>query len=88
MNLPFIDTKYLAQDEETEDLRVVRSQDSFLFDDKGKKYIDFNMGWCVGNFGWGRANIREKMIHTLHPDYVYPHYKYQRWEKLANCSQE
>ncbi|MDB5228197.1 MAG: aspartate aminotransferase family protein [Bacteroidota bacterium] len=83
MNLPFIDTKYLAQDEDTEDLRVVRSEDNFLYDEKGKKYIDFNMGWCVGNFGWGRENIREKMNSSPHPDYVFPHYKYQRWEKLA-----
>jgi glutamate-1-semialdehyde aminotransferase len=29
-------------------LQVTRAAGSFLFDQHGKKYIDFVMGWCVG----------------------------------------
>ena len=44
--------RFLARDEPGE-LEVARTEDSFVFDTKGRRYIDFMMGWCVGNLGWG-----------------------------------
>ena len=40
-----------------EDVVVGNSADSFLTDARGRKYIDFMMGWCVGNLGWGNTEI-------------------------------
>jgi acetylornithine/succinyldiaminopimelate/putrescine aminotransferase len=45
---------FLGRDERAE-LEVSRTESSFVFDAKGKRYIDFMMGWCVGNFGWGNS---------------------------------
>ena len=49
--------QFLGRDERAE-LEVARTEGSFVFDAKGKRYIDFMMGWCVGNFGWGNARKR------------------------------
>lgn len=52
MNVAAAEKCYLARDQESEGIEVVRSQGSYLFDAKRRKYVDFMMGWCVGNFGW------------------------------------
>jgi hypothetical protein len=39
-------------------------------------YIDFMMGWCVGNFGWGKAVLVKEAKTFRGPDYVYPGYSY------------
>ena len=41
----------LARDLPAE-LQVAATNGSILTDSRGRKYIDFVMGWCVGNFGW------------------------------------
>ena len=33
------------------DVSVARAKGSYLFDTRGKRYVDFVMGWCVGSFG-------------------------------------
>jgi acetylornithine/succinyldiaminopimelate/putrescine aminotransferase len=68
---------------ETPELQVSRAKGSFLFDTRGRKYIDFVMGWCVGNFGWGNPEIARAMERYKGPDYVYPEYSYQPWGELA-----
>ena len=68
---------------ETPDVQVSRSKGSFLFDAKGRKYIDFVMGWCVGNFGWGNPEIVRAAERYRGPDYVYPEYSYKPWGELA-----
>jgi acetylornithine/succinyldiaminopimelate/putrescine aminotransferase len=68
---------------ETPDVQVSRSKGSFLFDAKGRKYIDFVMGWCVGNFGWGNPEIVRAAQRYRGPDYVYPEYSYKPWGELA-----
>jgi acetylornithine/succinyldiaminopimelate/putrescine aminotransferase len=73
---------FLARDEPGE-LEVARTEDSFVFDTKGRKYIDFMMGWCVGNFGWGNAVLIKEAKTFRGPDYVYPGYSYPPWEELA-----
>src|SRR3954471_8208420 len=46
----------LARDLPAE-LQVAATNGSILTDSRGRKYIDFLMGWCVGNFGWRPAAI-------------------------------
>ena len=76
------ETRYLARDMEPE-LQVVRSKGSYIFDERGKRYIDFVMGWCVGNLGWGNPVLERKAATFKGPDYVYPGYRYQPWIDLA-----
>ena len=65
------------------DIEVARTRGSYLYDARGRKYIDFLMGWCVGNFGWARPALRRR-IHAFNgPDYIYPEYTYKRWRELA-----
>jgi acetylornithine/succinyldiaminopimelate/putrescine aminotransferase len=66
-----------------DELTVARTKGSFLFDTRGKRYIDFVMGWCVGNFGWGDPDLERRIEHFRGPDYVYPEYRYRPWEELA-----
>src|SRR5687768_12609345 len=69
--------------EDPPELRIARSDASFVYDSRGKKYIDFLMGWCVGNFGWGNAVIEKPARAYKGPDYVYPHFDYPPWDELA-----
>ena len=78
----------LLQDSSAEDLYVSRSQGSLLFDERGRRYIDFTMGWCVGNLGWGRREIAEAIRSFDGPDYVSPTLKYRPWEELARMLSE
>jgi acetylornithine/succinyldiaminopimelate/putrescine aminotransferase len=41
------------------------------------------MGWCVGNFGWARPELRRRVRAFDGPDYVYPEYAYKHWHELA-----
>src|SRR4029079_7280824 len=43
----------------------------------------FIMGWCVGNFGWARPALRDRVHAFDGPDYIYPEYTYKRWHELA-----
>jgi acetylornithine/succinyldiaminopimelate/putrescine aminotransferase len=45
--------------------------------------VDFVMGWCVGNFGWGNAALVRRADRYRGPDYVYPGYSYAAWGELA-----
>jgi len=40
-------------------IEVVDSKDSYIIDKNGKKYLDFVMGWCVGNAGWNKRSINK-----------------------------
>jgi 4-aminobutyrate aminotransferase-like enzyme len=67
----------------------VRATDgSFVIDSRGKKYIDFVAGWCVGNFGWGNRQIEQAVRRPKTPDYVYPQYAYRRWDELEDLLAE
>jgi len=50
---------------------------------RGRKYIDFVMGWCVGNFGWRAAAIAKAIECFRGPDYVSAGYSYAPWTELA-----
>lgn len=82
MNLREKDRAFLVRSS-SEDLQVVRSEGSYLFDERGRKYIDFLAGWNVGNFGWGGKEIKAAIRQSKSPDYVYPYYLYKPWVELA-----
>ena len=69
--------------EEPADLQVAATNGSIVTDARGRKYIDFVMGWCVGNFGWRPAAIAKAIERFKGPDYVYPGYAYAPWTELA-----
>jgi acetylornithine/succinyldiaminopimelate/putrescine aminotransferase len=65
------------------ELKVAATNGSIVTDSRGRKYIDFVMGWCVGNFGWRPATITKAIERFKGPDYVYPGYSYAPWTELA-----
>src|SRR5436190_18805943 len=83
MDLRRADKKFLARESDAEDIQVVRTKGSFLFDVRGRKYIDFTAGWCVGNRGWGDEELRGRSRRPRAVDYVYPEYLYRPWVELA-----
>jgi len=42
--------------------KVSKAQDSFIWDDKGNKLIDFTSGWNVTNLGWNNIEISKAII--------------------------
>ena len=36
-------------------IKVEKAEGSFIFDNQGRKYIDFVMGWCVGKLRLGQC---------------------------------
>ena len=83
MDLRQLDKKYVGRHGEPEDVIVGDSADSYLTDARGRKYIDFMMGWCVGNLGWGNTTIRAAARKFDGPDYVHPDHVYRPWVELA-----
>lgn len=75
--------QFFMSTEEPEDIQVVRTTDEFIYDHRGRRYIDFNAGWCVGNLGWGRKEIQAKINPAKVPGYIAPGYHYQGWVDLA-----
>lgn len=82
MTIARSERRFLARDMPSE-LQVARTDGSFLFDTRGRKYVDFVMGWCVGNLGWGHRDASKAIARFKGPDYVYPGYSYSRWIDLA-----
>jgi len=68
---------------EADDVEVIAAQGSYVFGRNRKKYIDFLAGWCVGNLGWDRSDIKRAIRTFKGPDYVYPGFGYRRWDELA-----
>ncbi|OHA00435.1 MAG: aminotransferase [Candidatus Sungbacteria bacterium RIFCSPHIGHO2_02_FULL_47_11] len=83
MNTKQKDKKYLGRDEAPRSLVVAKSKGVFVYDERGRKYIDFFMGWCVGNIGWNVEKVIEKLKKFNGPNYVSPGYMYKGWVELA-----
>lgn len=83
MNVKQRDRRFLARDEPPEDVQVTRTEGSHVFDANSRKYIDFFMGWCVGNVGWGNRALRAAVARSRAPDYVSPTFLYKGWADLA-----
>ncbi|MBI2084909.1 MAG: aspartate aminotransferase family protein [Candidatus Aenigmarchaeota archaeon] len=64
-------------------LDVANSKDSYIIAKNGRKYLDFLMGWCVGNAGWNKKAITDSMKKFKGPTYVSPTYNYDGWERLG-----
>lgn len=62
---------------------VAAASGGTIIDTSGRRYIDFTMGWGVGNLGWGREDIRAALRDFDGPDYVSPSFRYAPWEELA-----
>jgi acetylornithine/succinyldiaminopimelate/putrescine aminotransferase len=83
MNTLQKDKKYLGRDIPALPLNIAGSEGSYLIDQRGIKYIDFLMGWNVGNIGWGVKEVKNKIKKFDGPDYVNPYYLYKPWADLA-----
>ena len=79
------DRRYLAREEPAEGVQVARSEGCLVFDHHGKKYVDFTAGWCVGNLGWGNADILAAVGGFDGPTYVHPDFLYRPWSELAEA---
>lgn len=78
------DNKYLGRGEgASRPLIVSQTDGSYVFDENGKRYIDFFMGWCVGNIGWSVPEVTEVTKTFDGPTYVSPGYYYEKWSELA-----
>ena len=77
------DSTLLGRDAAPRELQVARSEGSILFDTRGRRYIDFSGGFCVGNFGWAHPEIRRRLQTFDGPDYVLPSCLYGPWVELA-----
>ena len=74
--------RVLGRDDPAE-LRIRRAEGSFLYDDHGRKLVDFVMGWCVGNLGWNHPELARRMRTFRGPDYVFPEHGYSPRAELA-----
>jgi adenosylmethionine-8-amino-7-oxononanoate aminotransferase len=83
VDLRQLDKRYFGRQGEPKDVVVGHSADSYLIDSRGRRYIDFMMGWCAGNLGWGNTEIREAASGFDGPDYVHPDFLYRPWAQLA-----
>lgn len=83
MDLRQLDRKYFGRRDKPRDVIVGHSADSHLVDTRGREYIDFMMGWCAGNLGWGNTEIRKAARDFDGPDYVHPDFLYRPWAQLA-----
>lgn len=76
------DRKFMIRGSD-EGVHVARSEGSFLYDHHGKRYIDFTMGWCVGNLGWNNEEILAAIRNFDGPIYVQPGHMCRLWSELA-----
>lgn len=87
MTLRQLDRRFLGREDEPEEVQVARTEGCYVYDARGKRYIDFLSGWCVGNFGWGNREITKRVRRSV-PDYIHPEYMYQPWVELARLLAE
>lgn len=73
----------LGREVDANGIAIVSSKDGYLIGPRGKRFIDFTSGWCVGNFGWEDRSIRAALRTFNGPTYVYPGYRYKAWDELA-----
>lgn len=83
VSMPRPRKRFLVQNGGNADIEVARARGNDVYDARGRKYIDFIMGWCVGNFGWARPALRRRVRAFNGPDYVYPEHTYKPWRELA-----
>jgi acetylornithine/succinyldiaminopimelate/putrescine aminotransferase len=77
------DRKYLGRSEPAKPIEVVAASGSTLRDAQGRTFLDFQMGWCVGNLGWNPPEILARVRSFEGPTYVAPGLLYEAWCELA-----
>src|SRR3954462_255463 len=77
------DRKLLGRSSPPTDLEVVDAKGSTVRDARGRTFIDFQMGWCVGNLGWNPPEILARVQSFKGPAYVAPQTTYAPWAELA-----
>ncbi|KAB2889968.1 MAG: aminotransferase class III-fold pyridoxal phosphate-dependent enzyme, partial [Kofleriaceae bacterium] len=79
------DRVLVGRTEPADDLEIVAAIGSHVRDATGRRYIDLQMGWCVGNLGWSPPEIMERVRRYAGPSYVAPHALYAPWVELAEA---
>lgn len=65
-------------------IKIKKGDGCYLFDESGKRYLDFIAGWCVGNIGWGNKEVRSAIrAEAERGVYVPPLFRFGEWEKFA-----
>jgi adenosylmethionine-8-amino-7-oxononanoate aminotransferase len=77
------DRKLVGRTEPARNLEVVAAEGSHVRDARGRTFIDFQMGWCVGNLGWNPPEILARVKSFKGPSYVAPQSTYAPWSELA-----
>jgi 4-aminobutyrate aminotransferase-like enzyme len=77
------DRAHVGRTEPAEELEIVAAIGSHVRDASGRRYIDLQMGWCVGNLGWSPPEIMDRVRRYAGPTYVAPHALYAPWVELA-----
>ena len=63
----------------------VRGNGSYLYDKNGKKYLDFQTGWCVGTVGWKNKEMAEAISAQAREGFHEPPwFRVERHEKFAS----
>lgn len=78
-----LDRRHVGRSAPAQPLEVVRAEGSHVVAADGTRYVDFAMGWCVGNLGWAREELRERLAAFRGPEYVLPGQRYAPWAELA-----
>jgi 4-aminobutyrate aminotransferase-like enzyme len=86
MSLKTRDRRFMARS--AAELEIAASTGNHVVDAQGRRYLDFVMGWCVGNLGWGREEVRRAIAEFDGPDYVHPEHLYAPWVDLAELLAE
>ena len=63
----------------------VRGNGSYIFDKSGKKFLDFQTGWCVGTVGWKNAEMAEAISAQAREGFHEPPwFRVERHERFAS----
>ncbi len=77
-------SKHLA-DYGSAPVNFVRGNGSYLFDRKGRKFLDFQTGWCVGTVGWKNREMAEAISAQAREGlHLPPWFRLERHEKFAS----
>jgi acetylornithine/succinyldiaminopimelate/putrescine aminotransferase len=77
------DRKYVGRPDHAQDIEIVAANGSRLRDAQGRTFVDFQMGWTVGNLGWNPPEILARVRAFEGPTYVAPGLLYEPWSELA-----
>jgi acetylornithine/succinyldiaminopimelate/putrescine aminotransferase len=77
------DRKFVGRTKAAQPIEVVAAQGSRVRDAAGRMYIDFQLGWSVGNLGWNPPDIVARVRNFEGPSYVAPGHLYEPWAALA-----